>query len=553
MKNRDISCRITGTTIRTRKRMPFVSTLLLLAFVPFIMASASAEEHRGDPKSVPALSRLASAMGGLRSILELRGMELVVAGRRVEPEQAFRPGGTPIPMVDYQIVHTQAFNGQKMRTEWASSIHYPLVVERQFTEIINDDRGAILGVDSFLNAPASPMSSYRIASRTKQRLLESPLAFIHYAADHPRQVFYKVIKQKKQPPRRMIVIVIGNETLRLHFQPGKRFPVKADSFETDPVYGDALWEVYFDDWIRVDDVWVPTQLTQRLDGRVIHEQKRNSVRLLKTLDEAVFSVPDELTVAINPNQYSFGRRYSQWLNRFLAAGIPADIDQTDAASVAMEEISPGLFHVLAPIHRSLIVEMDDYLVMLEAPLHDERTQAVLAAVNNRWPNKPIKYVVTSHFHNDHSGGIRGYGAIGATLIVAENIKAYMEGIFASKHIRFPDRYSLHPKPVKIETVSADVPLSLKQGERALQIIDIPNRHAKGMLITYIEDAKTVFVADLYNPEFFPDKIPPQFDGWAIDLLDGLEKTGLEIEQIVGAHGGQVSYQRLVSDVQALRP
>jgi len=65
----------------------------------------------------------------------------------------------------------------------------------------------------------------------------------------------------------------------------------------------------------------------------------------------------------------------------------------------------------------MIIEMDDYLIVAEAPLYDERTQVLLAAIETRWPEKTVKYLLATHFHNDHIGGVRGFANSGATLIV----------------------------------------------------------------------------------------------------------------------------------------
>jgi glyoxylase-like metal-dependent hydrolase (beta-lactamase superfamily II) len=50
--------------------------------------------------------------------------------------------------------------------------------------------------------------------------------------------------------------------------------------------------------------------------------------------------------------------------------------------------------------------MRDHIVVVDVPLNEERAAAVLAKAKETIPNKPIRYVSTSHHHWDHLGGTR---------------------------------------------------------------------------------------------------------------------------------------------------
>lgn len=510
--------------------------------------------HAGEP-SLPRpgfnkIVGMARAMGGIRAILSLYGMQIRVEGERLEPEQTHTPGDPPLLIARYQMIHTQAFDEPKLHTQWSVKSLYPLSAERQYTEIINAHQGAIIGSDSLLNLPQSPMTSIRVASRTKQRLLESPLALIHQAAHHVDEVHVK--GEYEQNGRRLLVVTLPgpNRPIRLFIDPRTQLPVKADTWEDDTVYGDARLEVFYDDWAEVNGIRVPTRLTHRLAGHIIHHQTRTNVQFDLEPDSGLFDIPDDLKTPPDPQRYAWGLRASQMFNRYLLMGVPFDIDQTSPGALTIKQLAPGVFHVLAPLHNSMVIEMRDHLIVLESPLYDERTQAVLAAIRTRWPDRPVKYLVASHFHHDHIGGIRGYGAMGATLITSALIEDDVEDIFKRTHSIYPDTFERNPRDVEIEGVEANEPRILTDGQRRVHIFEVPNRHAAGSLVTYIEDAKMVFVSDLYNPELFWAPLPPSFDGWSKDLLKGLRNAGLDIEFVAGAHGGVVSYQRFVDDVEA---
>lgn len=71
------------------------------------------------------------------------------------------------------------------------------------------------------------------------------------------------------------------------------------------------------------------------------------------------------------------------------------------------------------------VVMDDFVVAYEAPLGIAQTRQVIAEIRKAAPGKPIRYVVVSHFHADHAGGIGAYAEEGATVLSAATNEAVL--------------------------------------------------------------------------------------------------------------------------------
>jgi glyoxylase-like metal-dependent hydrolase (beta-lactamase superfamily II) len=82
-------------------------------------------------------------------------------------------------------------------------------------------------------------------------------------------------------------------------------------------------------------------------------------------------------------------------------------------TVAVEKLAGGVYYLKGGSHHSVAVEQADHVVVVEAPLDDSRSSAVIAKVRETIPNKPIRYVVHSHHHFDHFGGLTVIAAEGA--------------------------------------------------------------------------------------------------------------------------------------------
>ena len=84
--------------------------------------------------------------------------------------------------------------------------------------------------------------------------------------------------------------------------------------------------------------------------------------------------------------------------------------------VTTEKLADGIWYLTGGSHHSVLVEFADHVALIEAPQNEERSTAVIAEVKKLTPTKPIRYLVNTHHHFDHSGGLRTYVAEGATIV-----------------------------------------------------------------------------------------------------------------------------------------
>ena len=105
-------------------------------------------------------------------------------------------------------------------------------------------------------------------------------------------------------------------------------------------------------------------------------------------------------------------------------------------------VADDVYYFTGGTHHSVIVNFNDYVVVIEAPLDEARSNAVISEVKKLYYNKPIRYLINTHAHFDHAGGIRTYAAEGATILTYQMNKPYYEKTFAMPRTLSPDKLAV---------------------------------------------------------------------------------------------------------------
>jgi glyoxylase-like metal-dependent hydrolase (beta-lactamase superfamily II) len=192
---------------------------------------------------------------------------------------------------------------------------------------------------------------------------------------------------------------------------------------------------------------------------------------------------------------------------------------------------------------SVLLEFRDHAVIIEAPGGDERTVAMLDAARRVLPSKPIRYVVNTHHHSDHTGGLRGVVAEGITVITHEVNKPYFEKILKNPFTLSPDRLARAPREPRIEGMK-DV-RELSDGVRTVELHHVRgNLHSEGLLMVYLPKEKLLIQADAYAPRP-PGAKPLPSSPYTVNLLDNVRRLKLDVAQLVHVHGGMDPFSALV--------
>jgi glyoxylase-like metal-dependent hydrolase (beta-lactamase superfamily II) len=222
------------------------------------------------------------------------------------------------------------------------------------------------------------------------------------------------------------------------------------------------------------------------------------------------------------------------------AAVPADLEMLEAGppaptEVLLQEVEEGVFFAGAGFTYAMFVEMDDYVIAVGGTAGiPERIKALREVVKD----KPIKYGVMTHHHNDHVLGVPAYEAEGAVVVGLEQHEAVIRDAAA-------DGDSLKLQFVEDKYVFDD-------GSRKLELYDIgPTPHAEHILVAYLPEEGILFEADHF-PNPTNGRMPPA-QGATKRLAKAIDERGLDVKIILASHSPRIASIDDLRKAVALKP
>lgn len=203
--------------------------------------------------------------------------------------------------------------------------------------------------------------------------------------------------------------------------------------------------------------------------------------------------------------------------------------------VTSAKLGDGVWLLTGGSHHSVVVEFTDYIAVVEAPLSGERSLAVLAEAKKLVPNKEVRYLLTTHHHFDHTGGLRTYVAEGATIVTHQSNVSYFEKVLTAPSNLAPDTLTKNPKPPKFQAVSDKYVLT--DGKQTIEVYATSgDTHTKEYTLVYLPKSRILVEADAYSPGP-PDAPPPATPPPnAVTLYDEIQRLKLNVGTIAPIHG-----------------
>jgi glyoxylase-like metal-dependent hydrolase (beta-lactamase superfamily II) len=475
---------------------------LIISFVALVLIPqlGSAQE----PKAV--LDGVAKAMGDVKSLQYTGSGANFAFGQNVSPTAPWprfnvksftRTINYDTPAMQDTIVRTQADPAER------GGGGLPLTGEQRQVQTVSGTSAWSQVGDA---APAPALAA--VADRLHQ-LWITPHGVIKAAMKHNATVQTQTEVGKKIT---IISFAVPGEIKVKAFVNDRDLVEKVESLTTNPVLGDMLTETTYADYKDFGGVQFPTKITQKAGG-------------FPTLDLAVSEVKPNAAVDIQ---------------------VPDNVRQA-VVKVQTDKIADGVWYLTGGTHHSVMVEMADHLVVIDGPQDDARSIALIAEVKKTVPDKPIKFVVNTHHHFDHAGGLGAFVAEGAIIITHDVNKPFLEKSLAAPRTVQPDKLAQSGKKATVEGMQDKRVLS--DGTRTMELYLIQgNVHHDGIIMAYLPKEKILVEADVYIPAAPNAALPTQPNPNSVALYDNIERLKLTVDQILPMHGRKVPLAELQKSI-----
>src|SRR6266699_1029404 len=391
----------TGSSERQEETMFRNFLLMSAAALAFAPGAAFAQDASA------ALKRASDAMGAG----ELKSIRYAGEGTGFTYGQAFKPGMRWPKINVHSEIRTINYETASMRDEITLSRAepkggggYPPVAQQRNDQFVSADY-------AWNQAAAGPVPGPRFVTDRVHQLWITPHGAIKAAMKN------KATLKKGGKGLTAVSFTEPDRFAATVFVDKNNLVERVESRTPDPVLGETKAVTRYSDYRDYGGVKFPSRIRQSQGG---------------------FPVLDLAVKEVQPN-------------------TPADIQLPDAVRNAAEratteKVAEGVWFVAGGTHNSVAIEMKDHMILVESPLNDGRAIPVIEQVKQLVASKPIRYLINSHQHFDHSGGVRAAVAEGAIVVTQAGNKPYFERAFAVQNKIAPDQLARSGKKSKFLTV-----------------------------------------------------------------------------------------------------
>ncbi|HKR01874.1 MAG TPA: MBL fold metallo-hydrolase [Pyrinomonadaceae bacterium] len=507
------------------KKYSCAVTGLALALVIWLCAApagAQGGKRTASEKSYAEARRVLdagiTALGGREAISKIEDISLKFSGINYARNQSQSPD------TDYYQGRLEGevvldAKGNRAVVEQASALPG---FKFRFRQIIKGDKGVALNLDdktatAFTNPNA-------LAGLWRNRF---PHAMLMTALE--RATTLRSLGQEDFDGKRQNVIAFATADgtqWTLYFDAATNLLTKFENLDTDARAGDVTQEFIMTGYTTIGGIKIPSGRIVRRGGEVTQEVKHADVQVNAHPAESAFERPQGFD------------------------DLPAN-NPTPTPTVVELAKDVYLVQDAANGYNVMFVAMNDHVLVVEAPLNDGTSKRVMAKIKETVPDKPIKYVVTTHFHDDHAGGIRTYMGEGVTVVTTPGNKAYFERVAQAVRTIAPDSLTLKPRTPVIETVQ-NMKKVFTDGQHTVELYDIgPGPHTKEMLVVYLPKEKILFEGDMLGLPAGSTLIPAANETTR-HFAERIKALGLAPEKIASVHGRTATMNDLQAAIEKSR-
>jgi glyoxylase-like metal-dependent hydrolase (beta-lactamase superfamily II) len=165
-------------------------------------------------------------------------------------------------------------------------------------------------------------------------------------------------------------------------------------------------------------------------------------------------------------------------------------------------------------------------------------------------DKPIKYVVDTHYHLDHAFGNCEFAKLGATIISQEKDRKNLvnkgeAGLKNAKGYGLTEE-DMAGTVITLPTLSFTDRMNIDLGGETVELIYVGPSHTEGSTLVYLPERKILFAGDVLFTDFHPFMGDGDVVGW-VKTLDFI--LALDVTTIIPGHG-PISGKKDIAEMKA---
>jgi glyoxylase-like metal-dependent hydrolase (beta-lactamase superfamily II) len=498
---------------------------MLLISAAMLVALGHGQPAAAQSGPLDLVKQGVEAEGGVDALRAIKTLSAKADAKHWEPGQSFSVNGDSRFLGDSTVSITADLTAGAFRADWDRDMKYPATEKLKYSEIhfpawsaVADDKGDI-----------KPASGIRHAAEWRELVRGSP-GLLLSALDHPENVAGIADQDLGHQSYPAVAYTNGPTKFIILFDRTTKLPAAVRTRDEDNIWGDSNYDLVLSDWKDVGGVKVAYTQSYRLNAMEVQHITFKEITANAPLDAKAFAVPDAVKQAAEkpaPAAVPY-----QWVLRRIFLGRFTDSDAIyfpPGGSFKLVELAPDVQHVQGGGANNLIVNLKDGIAVFDAPTDEGQSRFVIDAAKAKYPGKPIKYLVLTHHHMDHTGGMRAFVAEGATVIVPAPDKAYFEQVITAPHTLEPDAQQKAMKPAMVEEVKDT--FSIKDDTAEINLYNIANPHVEGFLLIHVVKDNVLWVTDLISP-----RGPITRNAATVAVGEALRKHNITGATIAGGHG-----------------
>jgi len=283
-------------------------------------------------------------------------------------------------------------------------------------------------------------------------------------------------------------------------------------------WGDVKQRIYFDNFKLTQGISFPTNLVEERNGVVWHSMQALNVE---------FNVPIvEKTFAMDAKAAKQSAAPGGW--------------KTGSSLGKSTALAPGV-DVFLGAWNSTIVKQSDGIVILEAPISEAYTQAVLAEAKKHYPDAPVKAVLSTSDSWPHTGGVRFAVSQDLPVYLLDLNQPLLDRMLAAPHKLDPDSLekSNAPHPgwkivARKETIGT--------GANRMELYPLRGASTERQYMVYFPELRLLYASDtlamnddgtLYDPELMHE------------VAQAVEHANLKVDKVFAMHQGPMPWDQVM--------